>query len=162
MGSYCKFCDQRCFVLRILRDGRSMLLATCQRGMEHDREACGEDHTMAQNPIEAAQRGEVRPLQWLVIPESVLQAWSVLPDRECPCKDRCGRKVKIVCEAGWNNIGGWLPEQVAPNPLDVDLLMQVLIYWSPAAEPSASQEEFNEECDRLERELQEMLAPVKA
>ncbi|MFG3710994.1 hypothetical protein [Micromonospora sp. NPDC047730] len=50
MGSYCRFCDRRCFVLRVLRDGRSMALATCARGMAHDRQKCGQDHTTALNP----------------------------------------------------------------------------------------------------------------
>lgn len=50
MGPYCKFCDMRCFVLRVLDDGRSMLLATCSMGMEHDRKAVGQDHTTAFNP----------------------------------------------------------------------------------------------------------------
>ncbi len=59
MGPYCKFCDQRCFVLRVLRDDRSMLLATCARGMEHDRLACGQDHTTASNPAAADRDGEV-------------------------------------------------------------------------------------------------------
>lgn len=51
MGPYCKFCDQRCFVPRVLHNGRSIILATCARGMEHDREACGQDHTTALNPV---------------------------------------------------------------------------------------------------------------
>lgn len=51
MGPYCKFCDRRCFVLRVLRDARSMLLATCARGMEHDRQEIGEDHTTTLNPV---------------------------------------------------------------------------------------------------------------
>lgn len=50
MGPYCNFCQRRCFLLRVLRDGRSMLLATCARGMEHDRKGCGQDHTTAVNP----------------------------------------------------------------------------------------------------------------
>jgi hypothetical protein len=50
MGPYCKFCDQRCFVPRILRDGRHVLLATCAHGMEHDRAQVGEDYTTAINP----------------------------------------------------------------------------------------------------------------
>lgn len=45
------FCDHRCFVERILRDGRSMLLATCAKGMAHDRKAVGEDYTTALNPV---------------------------------------------------------------------------------------------------------------
>lgn len=51
MGPYCKFCDRRCFVNRVLGDGRSMLLATCAAGMDHDRWAVGQDHTTALNPI---------------------------------------------------------------------------------------------------------------
>lgn len=51
MGPYCKFCDFRCFVLRVLADGRSMLMATCRRGMEHSRAVTGQDHTMAINPV---------------------------------------------------------------------------------------------------------------
>lgn len=51
MGPYCRYCNHRCFLLRILRDGRTMLLATCARGMAHDREVCGQDHTTAINPV---------------------------------------------------------------------------------------------------------------
>lgn len=54
MGPYCKFCDRRCFVLRVLNDKRTMLLATCQIGMEHDRQKCGQDHTTAHNPAAAS------------------------------------------------------------------------------------------------------------
>lgn len=50
MGPYCRYCDQRCFVHRVLADGRPMLLATCPDGMAHDRAACGQDHTTAINP----------------------------------------------------------------------------------------------------------------
>lgn len=82
------------------------------------------------------------------IPANVLIAWQALPDRECPCRRKCGRTVKIVCEDGWNDIGGWLPEKVAESPLDVDLLVQVLIYWIPGA--TDSQETFDREYDRLE------------
>lgn len=60
MGPYCKFCDRRCFVPRVLSDGRSMILATCQGGMEHDRAACGQDHTTAQNPATLEQELEQR------------------------------------------------------------------------------------------------------
>lgn len=51
MGPYCRFCGMRCFVPRVLRDGKTMLLATCTLGMAHDREASGEDHTTAVNPM---------------------------------------------------------------------------------------------------------------
>jgi hypothetical protein len=41
-GAYCKFCNNRCFVYRILPDGPQKgwagHLATCAPGMEHDRE----------------------------------------------------------------------------------------------------------------------------
>jgi hypothetical protein len=59
MGPYCKFCDNRCFVERILPGQESrgvILLATCGRGMNHDREACGFDHTTAINPYDKAAR----------------------------------------------------------------------------------------------------------
>lgn len=51
MGPYCNYCHTRCFLLRVLRDGRTMLLATCRAGMAHDLEACGETHETAVNPI---------------------------------------------------------------------------------------------------------------
>jgi hypothetical protein len=52
MGSYCKFCDFRCFRVRVLTDGTSLALATCPAGMEWDRRhtATGQDHTTAHNP----------------------------------------------------------------------------------------------------------------
>jgi len=54
-GAYCKFCDRRCFVYRVLPD-RSWAghMATCPAGMEHDRKMTGHDHTTAINPITAA------------------------------------------------------------------------------------------------------------
>ena len=54
-GAYCKFCDFRCFVLRVIPDGPSKgwegHLATCARGMAYDREKTGYDHTTAVNPV---------------------------------------------------------------------------------------------------------------
>lgn len=56
MGPYCRFCDFRCFVHRIMpadatwRPGQSVILATCQAGMKYDREHTGHDHTTAINP----------------------------------------------------------------------------------------------------------------
>ncbi|GGM52829.1 hypothetical protein ACFFX1_55330 [Dactylosporangium sucinum] len=85
------------------------------------------------------------------IPANVVDAWSVLPDRRCPCQANCGRNVKVVCEDGWNDIGDWLPPHVAEAPLDPDLLVQVLIYW--VLPDGASQAEFNREYDRLEAEV---------
>jgi hypothetical protein len=56
MGPYCRYCDNRCFVYRVLPDGRGMLLATCGRGMAHDREQLGGlDHTNTTNPALATQ-----------------------------------------------------------------------------------------------------------
>lgn len=62
-GSYCKFCDSRCFVERIIPDpkpgsiaaavGGRIHMATCPKGMEHDRKVSGYDHTTAINPSEA-------------------------------------------------------------------------------------------------------------
>lgn len=60
MGPYCKFCGQRCFVPRVLRDGRSMILATCYSGMKHDRVKVGQDHTTALNPV--TEQAEVERL----------------------------------------------------------------------------------------------------
>ena len=49
MGPYCQFCDHRCFVERIV-NGRTVLMATCRSGMDHDRKQTGLDHTTAHNP----------------------------------------------------------------------------------------------------------------
>ena len=55
-GAYCKYCDQRCFVFRIIPDGPHKdwagHLATCAPGMEHDRKVTGHDHTTAINPLQ--------------------------------------------------------------------------------------------------------------
>jgi len=53
MGPYCNYCNRRCFVPRVLKDGRNLILATCPAGAEHDRQAVGEDHTTAVNPLAA-------------------------------------------------------------------------------------------------------------
>jgi hypothetical protein len=57
MGPYCKYCDRRCFVPRVLAGGRSMLLATCAAGMEWDRQKVGQDHTTAINPVSGVAEG---------------------------------------------------------------------------------------------------------
>jgi len=55
MGSYCKFCGQRCFVVRVIPDGPqkgwSGCLATCQEGMMHDFGETGHTHLTAINPV---------------------------------------------------------------------------------------------------------------
>jgi hypothetical protein len=54
-GAYCKFCAQRCFVLRVIPDGpskgRSFHLATCRDGMVHDLKMTGHTHLSAVNPV---------------------------------------------------------------------------------------------------------------
>lgn len=52
-GSYCIFCQTRCFVLRRLpedagwRPGQTVHLATCKAGMDHDENGCGYTHETA-------------------------------------------------------------------------------------------------------------------
>ncbi|MEU7323385.1 hypothetical protein ABZ682_22960 [Streptomyces griseoviridis] len=59
-GAYCKFCDRRCFVLRIIPDGPQKgwtgHLATCAGGMAYDREQTEHDHTTAINPMAQSDR----------------------------------------------------------------------------------------------------------
>lgn len=50
-GAYCRFCDNRCFVYRVLPDGSwAGHMATCPAGMAHDRKETGCDHHTAINP----------------------------------------------------------------------------------------------------------------
>jgi len=54
-GSYCQYCDRRCFVSRqVIVAGQLVWaghMATCERGKEHDRNAIGMDSTTAHNPV---------------------------------------------------------------------------------------------------------------
>lgn len=54
MGPYCRFCDRRCFVVRVIPDGPeagwSGCMSTCVRGMVRDRDRLGHDHRTAINP----------------------------------------------------------------------------------------------------------------
>lgn len=51
MGPYCKYCDRRCFVERLLPfTTGTLLMATCPQGMAHDRAVTGHDHETAVNP----------------------------------------------------------------------------------------------------------------
>ncbi len=54
MGSYCNYCGHRCFVYRKVIVGGETLwsghMATCPRGMEHDRRSLGMDSSTAHNP----------------------------------------------------------------------------------------------------------------
>lgn len=56
-GAYCKFCDHRCFVYRIVPAGEyagwSGHMATCTRGMEHTRSRLGGyDSSSSTNPFD--------------------------------------------------------------------------------------------------------------
>jgi len=59
MGSYCKFCGQRCFVVRVVPDGDEMgwtgCMATCAAGMAHDLKVTGHTHETAINPATAPE-----------------------------------------------------------------------------------------------------------
>ena len=52
-GSYCTFCDRRCFVERRMPDdarwrpGEHVHLTTCEKGAAHDRQESGYDFTTA-------------------------------------------------------------------------------------------------------------------
>lgn len=51
MGPYCRYCDKRCFVERRLPfQTGTLLMATCSRGMDHDRAETGHDFRTAVNP----------------------------------------------------------------------------------------------------------------
>jgi len=51
-GAYCRYCNHRCFVYRVLPDRSwSGHMATCAAGKEHDRRETGHDHTTAINPL---------------------------------------------------------------------------------------------------------------
>jgi hypothetical protein len=54
-GSYCTFCGQRCFVLRVIVAGPHQgwvgHLATCVDGMQHDLAVLQHTHLTATNPI---------------------------------------------------------------------------------------------------------------
>jgi hypothetical protein len=57
-GAYCRYCGHRCFVLRVLPDfSWSGHLATCAKGMAHDRNSLGYDHTTALNLIAPIPNG---------------------------------------------------------------------------------------------------------
>lgn len=54
-GAYCKFCNRRCFVYRIIPDGPRQgwggHLTTCVDGMAHDLKETGHTHITAINPV---------------------------------------------------------------------------------------------------------------
>lgn len=53
-GTYCQYCGNRCFVLRVIPDGPSKgwagHMATCQGGMAHDLAVTGHSCLTAVNP----------------------------------------------------------------------------------------------------------------
>ena len=50
-GAYCRYCDHRCFVDRVLPDtGRRLHMATCPAGKAHDRTMSGFDADTASKP----------------------------------------------------------------------------------------------------------------
>lgn len=53
-GAYCRYCDHRCFVDRVLPDtGRRLHMATCPARKAHDRSVSGFDADTAINPAAA-------------------------------------------------------------------------------------------------------------
>lgn len=85
MGPYCKFCDFRCFVIRVLADGATRMMATCLRGMEFDRQACGQDHTTAINPVtdpEAVEALRARLGATATVPSAAAEAQAMSDLRE--------------------------------------------------------------------------------
>lgn len=58
MGPYCRYCQHRCFVLRVMPEdatfmpGKQVLLATCSKGMEYDLTTSGYTHKTAINPYD--------------------------------------------------------------------------------------------------------------
>lgn len=57
-GSYCNYCEHRCFVeRRIIVAGEAIWsghMATCVKGREHDRRVLGVDESRALNPHDHA------------------------------------------------------------------------------------------------------------
>jgi hypothetical protein len=111
MGPYCQYCKRRCFLLRVLRDGRTILLATCDSGMTHDLISCGETHDTALNPV--TQSEEVAALV------QTLQEQTVETEVEGP------RRWPLRCdgrEAGGRAVGLtvclWKVDH-PPHPIDV-------------------------------------------
>lgn len=60
-GSYCRYCDHRCFVSRQVIVGGLVVwtghMATCSQGKKHDRRVIGMDADTAHNPRAEASRG---------------------------------------------------------------------------------------------------------
>lgn len=58
MGPYCRYCQHRCFVPRILpsdatwRPNEQIIMATCPKGMENDLKGTGYTCDTATNPYD--------------------------------------------------------------------------------------------------------------
>lgn len=61
-GSYCNFCDRRCFVYREVIVGGELVwaghMATCERGRAHSKQVHGVDFTQAHNPHAPASEAD--------------------------------------------------------------------------------------------------------
>lgn len=61
-GAYCKFCDRRCFVWRLVPDGPGKgwggHMATCTDGMAHDLKVLGHTHLTAINPVTEPEQAD--------------------------------------------------------------------------------------------------------
>lgn len=106
-GAYCKFCGRRCFVLRVIPDGhdkgRSLHLATCQRGMEHDREATGHDHETAVNPVLDPEAAEA-------IAAAVLAAGRWADPLSLDERYKVARLLARACKRFWDAAAPRLPD----------------------------------------------------
>jgi hypothetical protein len=122
MGPYCKYCDQRCFLPRVIPGGpdkgKRVLLATCEAGMAADLERDGYTHETALNPVTrtsaaealaAEVRGEAAPagIQRITRRDDLVALKNVLgmhPDWHEPD----GRDVTArVFGSDFDNAGNW-------------------------------------------------------
>jgi hypothetical protein len=126
MGSYCNYCGQRCFVVRVIPDGaergRSLAMATCPKGMEHDRKATGHTHLTALHPVTqadlvaalAAGMRRIRTRDELV---RLARGLKVRPDWHEP--DEQGVTAQ-VSGASFDNAGFWgAGATIAPEALEM-------------------------------------------
>lgn len=86
VGAYCRFCDRRCFVARVLPDRSwSGHMATCAAGMTHDRAVTGHDHTTAINPLAPAPEHAAPRPTGLELQEVTPDAWRVVHTASGKC-----------------------------------------------------------------------------
>lgn len=91
-GAYCQFCDHRCFVERTLPDlSWQGHMATCPKGMAHDRKVTGHDYRTAVNPRDRRYCEKCRR-NLTVYPGLTAQSNETKFDRMrfcAPCIDHC-------------------------------------------------------------------------